>query len=60
MGDMANTRQCFTTKSISTNGCQVFESFELGGGETFTKNGKIFFLENSQNMKLNGSWRDLR
>lgn len=45
MSDVADTGQCFATKTIGPDCVQVLESLKLGGCKSFAENGKIIFLE---------------
>lgn len=42
---MADTSQCFATKTVGPDCVQILESLKLGGCEPFAKNGKIIFLK---------------
>lgn len=45
MGDVADTGQCFATKTVGPDCVQVLESLNLGGCKSFAENGKIISLE---------------
>ena len=47
-GDMrhvADAGQGFTTESIRGDALKIFKLLQLAGGESFTHNGKVFFLK---------------
>lgn len=45
MGDVADTGQCFATKTIGPDCVQVLKCLKLGGCKPFAENGKIISLE---------------
>lgn len=44
MSDMADARQCFSSKPIRTDGRKVFERPELGRSKPFAKDWQIILL----------------
>lgn len=50
MGNMADTSQRFSSKSVGANGGEIFEILQFRSGESLTQDGQIISLQTNINM----------
>lgn len=62
MSDVADTGQCFATKTIGPDCAQILESLKLGGCKPFAKDRKIVSLEvkSVEAVQFGGKGREIR